>query len=195
MNRERIKQHFNSLDRKLFLDEPFQAQADDNIPLPIGHGQTISQPSLVFEMTLLLEPNERCRVLEIGTGSGYQTAMLSPFVKDIYTVERIPELSERACQTLTTLGYRNIHYKIADGSLGWPDEALFDRIIVTAAASEIPSELLDQLALEGKMIIPVGEPYHQRLTIIEKDPDKTIRIEDAGGVVFVELVGKYGWHK
>jgi len=193
MNREQIKHHFNTLDRKRFLEEPFKPQSEDDIPLPIGHGQTISQPSLVLEMTLLLEPNERCRILEIGTGSGYQTAMLSPFAKEIYTVERIPELSARARHTLTMFGFLNIHFKISDGSLGWHEEAPFDRIIVTAAASEIPSELLDQLALGGKMLIPVGLPYHQRLTVITKTLDGEILIDDAGGVVFVELVGKYGW--
>ena len=192
MDTQAFLRHHHTLDRAAFIPEPFKFEALVNAPLPIGYGQTISQPSLVAEMSILLDPLPSSRVLEIGTGSGYQTALLAPFSQTVYTVERITELALQAQLRFKTLGYTNIKSRIADGSLGWPEEAPFDRIIVTAA-SEIPPPLLKQLANNGRMLIPVGEPYTQRLILVEKDKLGKITMTDAGGVVFVELVGQYGW--
>lgn len=193
MDTQVFLKHYHTLDRSLFIPEPFKYEADVDAPLPIGFGQTISQPSLVAQMTILLDPLPTSKILEIGTGSGYQTALLAPFALSVFTVERIAELAWQAQNRFKTLGYTNIRIRIADGSLGWAEEAPFDRIIVTAAAREIPHALLGQLADNGRLIIPVGEPYAQRLILVEKDSRGQLKTTDAGGVVFVELVGPYGW--
>lgn len=159
----------------------------------IGFGQTISQPTLVAEMTRLLSPELTSRVLEIGTGSGYQTAFLAEFSQQVFTVERIPELSETAKERLDRIGYRNIQYRIGDGSIGWPEEAPFDRIIVTAAAGRLPSELTSQLAANGRMIIPVGPPGSQELLLVTRNEQGQLQETVVERVVFVELKGKYGW--
>lgn len=187
---EKLLQFFSSLDRSRFVDEPYKALSSLDRPLPIGHGQTISQPSLVAYMTEQLELNKKHTVLEIGTGSGYQSAFLAEFSGELYTVERISELSKKAEERLSSLGYRNIHYRVADGSLGWPEHAPFDRIMVTAAPKIIPKPLIDQLAPEGIMIIPVGPEGWQELLKVTKDRHGSVSERKLLDVAFVELVRK-----
>ncbi len=185
---EKLLQFFSSLDRSRFVDEPYKVLSSLDRPLPIGYGQTISQPSLVAYMTEQLELRKTHRVLEIGTGSGYQCAFLAEFSGEVYTVERIGELSKKSEERLSFLEYKNIHYRVADGSLGWPEHASFDRIMVTAAPKNIPKPLLEQLAPEGIMIIPVGPQGWQELLKVTKDMDGTITKRKLLDVVFVELV-------
>jgi protein-L-isoaspartate(D-aspartate) O-methyltransferase len=189
-----LKVFFLQLDRAFFIDNKNKEYAYLDTPLPIGYEQTISQPSLVLEMTYLLAPDKECKVLEIGTGSGYQTALLAEFSGQVYTVERIKELAEKAREKLTQLGYSNIAYKIGDGSQGWTENAPYDRIIVTAAAQETPPELIKQLKPGGKMVIPVGPRGMQELLLITKDQDGEINRQTVGEVRFVEMKGKYGWN-
>lgn len=184
---------YRRLDRSLFLDNAMKCHATEDRPLPIGYEQTISQPSLVLQMTLALNLNPSCRVLEIGTGSGYQTALLAQLVSDVFTVERIPELSLRAQAILKGLGYTNIRYMVGDGSRGWPEFAPYDRIIVTAAAAQVPEALLDQLSPGGRMVVPVGWSDMQELLLIHRTEDGEIKQNQLGLVRFVELVGDYGW--
>ncbi len=184
---------FVKLDRSIFIEKDEKKYAKYDSALPIGFEQTISQPSLVYRMTLELDIDENSKVLEIGTGSGYQTAFLAQFAKDVYTIERIEELSRKAQKRLSDLGYRNINFKISNGSEGWPEFSPFDRIIVTAAASAVPKALIEQLKPDGKMIIPVGEREIQKLLLIRKDSKGSISMESLGKVVFVELKGDYGW--
>lgn len=185
---EKLLQFFSSLDRSRFVDEPYKALSSLDHPLPIGYGQTISQPSLVAYMTEQLELDKTHTVLEIGTGSGYQSAFLAEFSGEVYTVERIGELSKKAEERLSSLGYRNIHYRVADGNLGWPEHAPFDRIMVTAAPKDIPKSLLDQLAPEGIMIIPVGPQGWQELLNVTKDRHGSVSERKLLDVAFVELV-------
>ena len=142
--------------RHAFVPEPQRTGAYDDSPLPIGHGQTISQPYIVAFMTQALDLGPEHRVLEIGTGSGYQAAVLGTLAKDVYTIEIVPPLAERARETLSALGYRNIHGRTGNGYLGWPEHAPYDRIMVTAAPDEVPPALLEQLKIGGLMAIPVG---------------------------------------
>jgi len=195
MNKKNLKQFFKSLDRSFFIDNEFKSCAGLDRALPIGHEQTISQPSLVLKMTEQLSLNENCKVLEIGTGSGYQTAFLAEFSKEVYTIERIEELGKSARKKLEQLGYGNIHYRIDDGSEGWPEHAPYDRIIVTAAAEQVPDELVEQLDIGGIMVIPVGPQGSQNLKLIKRDISGKIQSETIGHVVFVEMKGKYGWSK
>lgn len=185
-----IRAYFNKLDRSFFMDR-FKEMASFDEAIPIGHEQTISQPSLVLEMTLALEPETDSRVLEIGTGSGFQTALLAEFASQVYTVERIEELYHRAKERLDESGFSNISFKLDDGSMGWEENAPYDRIMVTAAASAIPEELLNQLAFGGKMIIPVGSSFSQELKLIEKDKNGKIQSTVLNHVRFVPLKGKY----
>jgi protein-L-isoaspartate(D-aspartate) O-methyltransferase len=155
--------------RHLLVPEKIRSYAYSDMPLPIGEGQTISQPYMVALMTELIKPNKEMKVLEIGTGSGYQAAVLAEIVKDVYTIEIFQALGLRAERDLKSLGYENIHVRIGDGYKGWPEEAPFDAIIVTAAPPEIPKPLIDQLAEGGRMIIPVGqEDKVQQLILGEK---------------------------
>ena len=193
MQKDEIIAFYNKLDRAYFIDNESKPLAGMNRPLPIGYGQTISQPTLVLEMTLLLELDDPCRVLEIGTGSGYQTALLAEFADTVYTVERIPELSENAKRKLDALGYTNIHYRVGDGSEGWEEFAPYDRIITTAAAGRIPHKLLMQLAPGGIAVAPVGQKGYQELLRIRKDESGSIKTESLGIVTFVEMKGEYGW--
>lgn len=193
MDYEALETYFLSLDRSLFLEGHYKQLSEMNSPLPIGFGQTISQPTLVLMMTYILDLNADCRVLEIGTGSGFQTALLSAFSKEVYTVERIPELSMKAKERLEAMGFKNIIYNVGDGSLGWEEYAPYDRIMVTAAASKVPDELLYQLNKGGKMLIPIGPENLQELTLIRKNQDETVEMETVEWVRFVEMKGKYGW--
>lgn len=169
--------------------------ATADAPLPIGFGQTISQPSLVLEMTRLLEPENDSKVLEIGTGSGFQTAILAKMSANVYTVERIDQLAEKAKKRLEALHFSNICYKIGDGSGGWPEHAPYDRIMVTAAAALLPDELVRQLAAGGRMVIPIGPPSLQELKLVTKTDQGEINIQTVEKVRFVELKGRYGWTK
>ncbi|RNF40304.1 protein-L-isoaspartate(D-aspartate) O-methyltransferase [Planococcus salinus] len=190
-NREQeIRTYFQNMDRSFFMDSHKDMAFFDEA-IPIGHGQTISQPSLVLEMTLALDLRPDSKVLEIGTGSGFQTALLAAFSDTVYTVERIESLHERAKERLAEADFSNIQFKLDDGSLGWEEHSPYDRIMVTAAASEIPQELIDQLANGGKMIIPVGSTFSQELLLIEKQQDGTLDTTLLNEVVFVRLKGKY----
>lgn len=153
----RVLAALRQVPRHLFAPDATLAAAYGDWPLPIGAGQTISQPAVVAEMTEALEPGPGQRVLEIGTGSGYQAAILAKLVDEVYTIEIVPELGERATRRLRDLGYANVHVRIGDGYAGWPDHAPFERIILTAAPPEIPQALLDQLADGGILVAPVGE--------------------------------------
>jgi protein-L-isoaspartate(D-aspartate) O-methyltransferase len=184
---------FKELDRSLFIDNEYKELANRDRPLPIGHGQTISQPTLVYQMTYLLDLNGSSKVLEIGTGSGYQTALLAKFAAEVYTIERIAALSAKAQERLAQLGYVNVQFKIGDGSEGWSQFAPYDRIIVTAGAGKLPEPLVDQLKPEGKMMIPVGEKGTQDLLLIQKDKLGKVYQELIDKVVFVELKGSFGW--
>lgn len=187
---EDIITYFKKLDRSFFMDELKEfAYMDEAIP--IGHEQTISQPSLVLEMTLAIDLQPHSRVLEIGTGSGYQTALLAAFSNSVYTIERIAALHVRAKERLKKAGFSNIHFKLDDGSVGWEEQAPYDRIMVTAAAAQVPQELMDQLAIRGKMIIPVGTPFLQELLLLEKREDGEFQTTVLEEVRFVPLKGKY----
>jgi len=181
---------FIELDRAKFM-EFGQELAPIDSALSIGYGQTISQPSLVLYMTQLLELNTDCKTLEIGTGSGYQTAFLSKFSKEVYTVERIQELYYKAMDRLSTMGFDNVHYKLGDGSDGWDENAPYDRIMVTASASDVPHALLDQLKPGGKMVIPIGPNSMQILYVITKTMDGQIEYKEIAQVRFVRLIGSY----
>ena len=181
--------------RHLFVPENMLDKAYNDHPLPIGEGQTISQPYIVALMTETLELEQGDKVLEIGTGSGYQTAFLAEFSGTVYTVERIADLSDKAIERLKNMGYNNVYNKTGDGSRGWPENSPYDRIIVTAAAGRMPEIILQQLAPCGRMVIPLGPPEVQDLLLIIKKADGSIEIKPAGKVRFVEFRGEYGWSR
>jgi protein-L-isoaspartate(D-aspartate) O-methyltransferase len=193
MDVSRLRVFFQHLDRALFIDNENKVLAHIDSALPIGFGQTISQPSLVLQMTELLSPEPDSTVLEIGTGTGYQTALLAEFSEQVYTIERIGALSDRAKSRLASMGYANIEYMVADGSAGWPEKAPFDRIMVTAAAARVPEDLVGQLKNGGRMIVPVGSRYSQDLLLITKDEAGRVFRSSIEAVIFVEMKGKYGW--
>jgi protein-L-isoaspartate(D-aspartate) O-methyltransferase len=178
--------------RHLFVEEALQSQAYTDHPLPIGDKQTISQPYMVALMTEALLLTGRERVLEIGTGSGYQTAILAELSEKVFSVERIRPLAIRARKLLYELGYFNVEIKIFDGTFGWSEESPFDAILVTAGSPDIPETLIDQLALGGKLVIPVGDAFVQDLFRVTKT-EGGVKKEDLGGCRFVKLIGKYGW--
>lgn len=178
--------------REAFVPKDLRESAYDDNPLPIREGQTISQPYIVALMTEALELKGSEKVLEIGTGSGYQAAILAEIAKEVYTVERVGSLSEKAEQILGSLGYANIHFKIFNGTLGWPEHSPYDAIMVTAGAPEIPESLIEQLGEGGRLVIPVGDRLGQDLLKIRKTRGKTTT-EDMGAVRFVNLVGEHGW--
>jgi protein-L-isoaspartate(D-aspartate) O-methyltransferase len=169
---ERVLAAIAQIPRARFVPEPARDDAEADRPLPIGFGQTISQPYVAAYMTEALRLSGTERVLEVGTGSGYQTALLAYLAEEVFSIEIVAELSERARRVLEGLGIANVHLRTDDGALGWPEEAPFDRVIVTAAAPEVPPALLDQLAPGGRMIIPVGEgPDVQWLRVVDKGND------------------------
>jgi protein-L-isoaspartate(D-aspartate) O-methyltransferase len=178
--------------RHLFVEEALQSQAYSDHPLPIGEKQTISQPYMVALMTEALSLTGKEKVLEIGTGSGYQTAVLAELASKVFSVERIRSLAIKARKLLLELGYLNTEVKFSDGTVGWLDESPFDAIMVTAGSPEIPQPLIDQLKVGGRMAIPVGDIYTQDLIRIIKTEDG-IKKDDLGGCRFVKLIGKYGW--
>jgi protein-L-isoaspartate(D-aspartate) O-methyltransferase len=178
--------------RHLFVSEALREQAYGDYPLPIGEQQTISQPFIVAEMTQALSLTKEDRVLEIGTGSGYQAAVLAHIAFRVYTIERIHALYTNARRLFDQLRYYNIITKYADGTTGWKEEAPFDAIIVTAGAPDVPESLLEQLNIGGRMVIPVGNRDTQDLIKIEKREDGILET-NLGGCRFVKLVGEYGW--
>ena len=185
---ERVLEVMRQTPRHIFVDEALASRSYEDTALPIGHGQTISQPYIVARMTeLLLAKGAVNRVLEVGTGSGYQTAVLAPFVEQVYSVERIAPLLEQAKEKHRVLGLSNIQYLLSDGSWGWPEKAPFDAIIATAAPEEIPAELTQQLVDGGRLIIPHGSSFEQRLSVIDRDGEdfKTTNLDM---VSFVPLV-------
>ncbi len=188
----RVLEAMRKVPRHLFVDEALRDQAYSDYPLPIGDKQTISQPYIVALMTETLDLQGHEKVLEIGTGSGYQAAILAELADRVFTIERYPNLAYRANQVLQKLGYKNIVTRVADGTLGWPDEAPFDGILVTAGAPRIPQPLVDQLAPEGRLVIPLGDRLSQELALVERT-EKGIHQTYLGGVRFVDLVGKWGW--
>ena len=183
---------FRKVPRHLFVSEALMDQAYSDFPLPIGDQQTISQPYIVAEMTQALELKKEDRVLEIGTGSGYQAAILAEIVFRVYTIERIHSLFVNTRRLFDKLHYHNIVTKYSDGTCGWKDESPFDAIIITAGSPEIPEILTDQLALGGRMVLPVGNQYSQTLTRLYKDEDG-IHSKVLCECRFVKLVGEYGW--
>jgi len=189
---QRVLEAMRKVARHLFVGEALQDQAYGDFPLPIGEGQTISQPYIVAEMTQALELTKDDRVLEIGTGSGYQTAILAELAFRVYTIERVRELFITARKLLDQLGYHNVIAKCSDGTLGWPDESPFEGIIVTAGAPEVPEKLVQQLSIGGRMVIPVGDRFSQTLLKIRRDEDG-VHTNDLGGCRFVKLIGEHGW--
>ena len=188
---DRVRAALVAVPREQFIPEERRAAAYANRPVPIGYGQTISQPLIVAVMSELLaiEPGER--VFELGTGSGYQAAILDAMGAQVYSVEIIPELAQRARQTLDRLGHGDVHTRVGDGYFGWPEAAPFDAIVVTAAADHVPPPLLQQLKPGGRMLIPVGSRYAtQKLVLISREADGTIRTREILPVTFVPLTGE-----
>jgi protein-L-isoaspartate(D-aspartate) O-methyltransferase len=187
-----VLQAMSKVPRHLFVPPDERKYAYEDCALPIGEGQTISQPYMVAVMTELLGLVGGEKVLEIGTGSGYQAAVLSELAAEVHSIERIRPLAERAEKLLKSLGYKNVSVKIDDGGGGLPEEAPFDGIIVTAGCPSIPKPLIDQLADGGRLVIPVGNRFQQVLTVATKEGE-TIKIQEKLGCVFVPLVGRHGW--
>lgn len=187
-----VLEAFRKVPRHEFISGGFAKEAYADHPLPTGEGQTISQPYMVALMTERLQLSGGQKVLEVGTGSGYQTAILAELSKEVYSIEKYPSLADAALERLNGMGYKNIHIKAGDGSVGWREFAPYDRILVTAAAPDAPGSLLAQLAENGRLVIPIGGVYSQVLTIFEKKNGKVIATEDCG-CVFVPLIGKEGW--
>jgi len=188
----RVLDAMRRVPRHRFVEEALRERAYGDYPLPIGEGQTISQPFMVGRMTELLRLTGREKVLEIGTGSGYQAAVLSLCAARVCTVERLPRIAARARQLLEELGYANVWVRTANGTFGWPDEAPFDRILVAAGGPVVPPPLFEQLIEGGLMIMPVGGADGQKLQLIEKVRGE-MRITEDSGCVFVPLIGKHAW--
>lgn len=191
---EHVLEAFGKVQRHLFVDPAMRAQAYDDNALPIGNGQTISQPYVVALMTQCLALGKDDKILEIGTGSGFQTAVLAQFSRRVYTIERHRELAEMARKRLRRMGYENVVLKTGDGTRGWPQHAPFDRIIVTAGAPAVPATFEKQLADPGVMVIPRGDRGVQMLEIYRKSGGKVER-QEIGNVVFVPLIGANGWEQ
>jgi protein-L-isoaspartate(D-aspartate) O-methyltransferase len=189
---ERVLKAMRSIPRHAFVPQEYQDESYQDHPLPIGHGQTISQPYMVGLMTALLELRGDEKILEIGTGSGYQAAVLGALAAEVYSMERIPELSLRAGEILTGLGFDNVTLHVGDGSLGWPGAAPYDGMLVTAGAPALPSALAAQLKEGGHLVIPVGERLRQILQVWTKFEGKLVK-EEILPVVFVPLKGAQGW--
>ena len=186
--RQRVLDAVRRVDRQQFVPPQLRHQAHLDMPLHIGHGQTISQPTLVAWMTELAEPDQTDRALDVGTGSGYQAALLAELVQSVYGVEIIKPLAREAAARLSELGYQNVQVRHGDGYGGWPEEAPFDIIIVAAAPDHIPPALVDQLAPGGRMVLPVGT-YDQQLLVLGKSSDGTVSQCDVAPVAFVPMTG------
>ena len=178
--------------RHLFVEEALRDRAYGDHALPIGEEQTISQPYIVALMTTLLDVHGTEKVLEVGTGSGYQTAVLAELARRVCSIERLPRLAQRARALLEGLGIANVWVRVGSGTLGWPDEAPFDRILVTAGGPSVPPPLFEQLAPGGRMVLPLGDMESQTLTVVE-NVGGTMKLTPHGDCKFVRLVGKYAW--
>ena len=192
INDLRLLEVVSRVPRHLFVQESLQHRAYGDTPLPIGENQTISQPYIVGAMTEALHLKGEERVLEIGTGSGYQTAIIAELCSQVFTIERLNNLSRKAQNVLESLNYMNIVFKMFDGTYGWPDQAPFDAILITASAPEIPGSLVKQLGDGGRLVAPIGEADKQKLVVLTKNGDRVSR-RDLGDCKFVPLIGKYGW--
>lgn len=189
---QKVLDTFRKVERHKFIPENLENSAYADFPVPIGEGQTISQPYIVALMTESLNLNAQDKVLEIGTGSGYQTAILAELAKEVYSIERHEALAKKAEGILNALGYTNIKIKVGDGTLGWEEFAPFEKVIITAASPCLPLPLTEQLKENGKIVLPLGENFSQVLTLVEKKKGKLESVNICG-CVFVPLVGKYGW--
>ncbi len=194
LKEERLLAALEAVPRHRFVPQEYRHQAYADCPLPIGYGQTISQPYIVAFMIHLLDLNGDERVLEVGTGSGYQAAILAHLAAEVHTVEILPELYEQARTLLADLGYSNVHCHLADGSSGWPEAAPYDGILVAAAAPAVPQALLDQLAEGGRLVIPIGGRAYQELELWQRVKGKFKR-RTSLGVAFVPLRGEHGWRQ
>ena len=190
----RVLEAMARIPREQFVPPENRHLAYEDIPLPIGLEQTISQPFIIALMTEALELTGTEKVLEIGTGSGYQAAILAELAQQVVTVERLPKLAETAGKVLENLGYSNIEIHLSEKTLGWPEAAPYEAILVTAGAPKVPAELISQLAIGGRMVIPVGSRYLQELVKITRQRKKN-RIENLGGCRFVSLIGKDAWEE
>jgi len=189
----RVLEAMQKVPRDRFVPGRLKAEAYADHPLPVGYDQTISQPYIVALMTEALELTGEESTLELGTGSGYQAAILAELSGTVYTIDRLKPLVDQAKQTLDELGYKNIVYKVGDGTKGWAGHAPYDAIMVTAGAPDLPQPLIDQLAQGGRLIIPVGNRFSQELIKVMRDGDR-LRKRSFGGCRFVALMGEYGWH-
>jgi protein-L-isoaspartate(D-aspartate) O-methyltransferase len=189
---KRVIQAMRKVPRHLFVEEALQDRAYEDYPLPIGEGQTISQPYMVGLMTQTLKVDPEDRILEIGTGSGYQAAVLANLAYEVFSIERIPSLASRAWKILDHLKCYNVRIKVGDGTLGWKEYAPYNGIIVTAGSPVTPEPLLQQLAEAGRLVIPVGDRLSQKLKLYTKRSD-AIDVQDICECTFVKLLGKYGW--
>ena len=191
---ERVLAAMEKVPRHIFVPENLRRDAYEDHPLPIGDGQTISQPYIVALMTDLLDPHAGDRILEIGAGSGYQAAILAELASEVITIERIPAVAARARRNLSTAGTRPVEVVVGDGTLGYPGKAPYQGILVTAGTPEVPSPLIGQLADGGRLVAPVGPHGIQELVRIVREGER-IRRETHGGVVFVPLIGEHGWRE
>jgi protein-L-isoaspartate(D-aspartate) O-methyltransferase len=188
----RVLKAMREIPRHLFIPAPYDRSAYEDSPLPIGNGQTIAQPYIVALMTDLLDPKPEGQVLEIGAGSGYQAAILSKLVRHVITIERIPMVADLAKENLAKLGLKNISIVVGDGTEGYPEHAPYDGIVITAATPEIPRPLIDQLAVGGILVAPVGGREIQELITLTRHKNEVVR-SSHGGVRFVPLIGEHGW--
>jgi protein-L-isoaspartate(D-aspartate) O-methyltransferase len=191
---ELVLEAMRTVPRHRFVPAHMRGSAYRDAPLPIGEGQTISQPYVVGFMTAALQLSGGEKVLEIGTGSGYQAAILACIAREVISVERLPRLADEARRTLAELGYDNVRVVVGDGTQGWPEEAPYDAIMVTAASPKIPEPLLEQLAEGGRLVAPIGPRHTQELVRVRREGD-TFHCEDLLGVAFVPLIGEHGWDK
>ena len=194
INDSRLIDAMMKVPRHIFVEEAMAAQAYSDSALPIGEKQTISQPYMVALMTQMLHLTGTEKVLEIGTGSGYQTAILARLAARVYTIERIRTLALKARKALDSLGFLNINLRIEDGTCGWETEAPFDAIVVTAGAPDVPGHLIDQLDIGGRLVIPVGNQSEQLLVRITKGADGSVTREESVNCRFVKLIGQFGWN-
>ncbi len=189
----RVLEVMGRVPRHRFVEEALRHKAYDDYPLPIGSRQTISQPYIIAVMCEAMELKGREKVLELGTGSGYVTALLAELAERVFTIERIKELLFRARSLLDEMGYNNVVYRVGDGTRGWRGESPFDAMMVSAASPEVPETLVEQLAPGGRLVIPVGSPDHQVLVKVVKGEKGEVRRENLKPCIFVKLIGEHGW--